>query len=1102
MADLDLARVKRNVAKMASQNAPEADIDGYIASEGTTVEAVRAFRPGAVPRPDTFGGVGMNTTAGVNDVIYGTLGAPVDLMRGGMNLAVRGFNAATGAEVPTIPENSFGGSRFIGETMGAIRPELDPQNTVADEADERIARGVGQGVSGTVLPAGLVGAAGRAGVVGPQAAEIGAQVFGRSNSVRSVGAEALTGAAAGAGAATAAEFTPEQYRSIGTFAGGLAGGGVGAALTGIPGLVREGASLAGRYLEPFTQGGREQMAGRILRDAATDPQAAREAAAAGPAELVPGSRPTTFQQTGDMGLGGLERASQTRFPAEFNQRRADQNQARVAALEGIQPGGAPEKVALSIRSYLDAIDGDASTALAAAQESARTGASGIGAGLRPDETGAAMRASLETARARAKEQERALWSAVDPDGTMAVSAANARGQAADILRTMPASAKPPAGEEAAVLDVLGRYGDVVPFGEVTALSSRLKAAMREERLANGESPAYRRMSQLNGAIQRDLDGVVASKVQRDAEAVASGQMRAEDTLEAAMLRQREEWVAGRQAGAGTQARAAGADSPTGFGATGAVRPSAIPSASGGPREAGGRLPNSPSDPRLSIDGPATFDRAAQERLTAANAATRERVQTFDNAMLGPIRRRPATNAPYDMPNASVPRRVFSANPQSFEAIQTYRHAVGDAEANATLEPYVVGQARQAAMNEDGTFDAGRLARWRQQHQDALRALPDLDARLADVGRISQTVGDVAVSRRQQVEAVQKGALGRFIGTENPEEVTRTIGGLLSRQDGARQLAQIRQAVGDDPEAMEGLRKAAADFITGRLIGNTEVGTSGQAGIRSDQYQTFIRQNAPALRTIFSEAEVQSMEAVAADLQRAARSQNAVRIPGQSNTAQDTLAVQGGDSPVSILTKIIGASATTGGGVGAVGGPIAGTIAGVGTLFGAALRENGIRRVDELVCDALLNPDRAAALMSGVRASKPERETAIAKRYRASVAASGGMALDEEDVPRNPVMDLMRSAPVGDPDVEGGSDLRGFILGPRAEAPAPRHPKQSIIDILMQGQPQQNGTVDPKLLMQAAMLKSRDNYNHLPPRQGNERLNEMQRKFIAQRLLSA
>lgn len=43
----DLARIKRNVAKMASQNAPIEDIDGYIASEGVTIDDVKNFKPQA-----------------------------------------------------------------------------------------------------------------------------------------------------------------------------------------------------------------------------------------------------------------------------------------------------------------------------------------------------------------------------------------------------------------------------------------------------------------------------------------------------------------------------------------------------------------------------------------------------------------------------------------------------------------------------------------------------------------------------------------------------------------------------------------------------------------------------------------------------------------------------------------------------------------------------------------------------------------------------------------------------------------------------------------------------------------------------------------------
>lgn len=991
------------------------------------------------PSQPRFGEMGMNATAGANEAIYGALGAPVDLARGAMNLGIRGFNAATGSEVGQIPENSFGGSRFIAETMGAVRPELDPRNTQAASAEERIARGVGQGAAGAVVPAAAVAAAGRAGVIAPHVAEMGAQAFGRANTVRSVGAEAVTGAAAGLGASSVMEASPDALKPYAGLAGGIVGGGLGMAATGIPGLAREGYRLGTQYAEPMHAAGRQQIAGRTLRERATDPEAAMDAIETAPRQLVPGSQPTTFQLTGDMGLGSLERGSQTRFPAEFGQRRADQNTARVGALESIQPGGAPERVAQSVRGFLQQIDDDTMAALTGAQERARTGAAGLGAGSYPDDAGAAMRGAIETARAHTKDQERALWSAVDPDGTLALSPASVRQQAAETIRTLPASAKPPSGEEAAILGVLGQYGETVPFSEFTALSSRLKAEMRAERMANGETPAYARMARLAGALQNDLDGAVAGRVQQEAQAVAEGRLAPENTTEALLQRQVEAWFAER-----TQAGAAGGNGPQGFVGGGPVRPSAASRLPGAGSEAQRGLPSTSGDPRLSRSDldPGSFDRAAQDRLTAANAATRERVSTFDNRLLAPFRRQSAT----DLPHAAVARRIFSGTPESFEAIQTYRRAVGDAEASATITPYAIGQARRAALNEDGTFDPLKLDRWRRQHADALRAFPDLDARLADVNRMSVTVGDAVAARRQQMDAAQRSALGRFVQVDTPEETTRLVGGLLSRQDGPRQLAEIRRAIGEDVEALQGLRKAAADFITMRLIGNTEVGTSGQTAIRSDQYQTFMRQNESALRTIFSDEEVRNMAAVAADLQRSARSQNAVRIPGQSNTAQDTFELRGDETPGSALAKIVATAGPAGVGVGVAGGPVVGSMAAAGAAWSAALREGGFRKVDELVRDALLNPDLAQSLMTGVRREGPASERELARRFRASLAATGALALDGDDEPaaqRMPIPLTLSPMPLGD----GQDRPQDVLAGPRAERPLTN--RERLVEIMME-----------------------------------------------------
>ena len=81
----DLARIKRNVAKMAAMNAPEADIDGYIASEGVSIDDVRNYKNApklqplsdeqkAKPKDDYSDGVAWEATKGALQGIVSGLG--------------------------------------------------------------------------------------------------------------------------------------------------------------------------------------------------------------------------------------------------------------------------------------------------------------------------------------------------------------------------------------------------------------------------------------------------------------------------------------------------------------------------------------------------------------------------------------------------------------------------------------------------------------------------------------------------------------------------------------------------------------------------------------------------------------------------------------------------------------------------------------------------------------------------------------------------------------------------------------------------------------------------------------------------------------------
>ena len=111
-----------------------------------------------------------------------------------------------------------------------------------------------------------------------------------------------------------------------------------------------------------------------------------------------------------------------------------------------------------------------------------------------------------------------------------------------------------------------------------------------------------------------------------------------------------------------------------------------------------------------------------------------------------------------------------------------------------------------------------------------------------------------------------------------------------------------------------------------------------------------------------------MTAIAADLNRANRSLNAVRIPGQSNTAQDLIKQfkksEGATGHGSLLTQALLAA-----GAGFEAHGVTGALSGVGLVLGKhyilGARARGLEQVGDIVKEAMLNPEVARRLLAKV-----------------------------------------------------------------------------------------------------------------------------------------
>lgn len=254
----DLARIKNNVRKMAAQNAPEEDIDGYIASEGVTLEDVRNFKEGQGSNVPEFQPIGQGgkplegynretgmmdgpTTSKLGSFIMGANDLPVI----GPAMKAGGAAVAAGVAAP-LSGQSFG--KTYGEMRGIQEKALrdNPKTAMA-----------GNVVGSTAILAPL------------GATAIGGKLLGMTGSLGSrVGMSALSGAGI-SGADTAV-----RGGGLGDIAQSAAiGGSIGGAIPGVGAALKAGGSAVADRVGSVVRGAMNptgEAGRRVARAMTTD----------------------------------------------------------------------------------------------------------------------------------------------------------------------------------------------------------------------------------------------------------------------------------------------------------------------------------------------------------------------------------------------------------------------------------------------------------------------------------------------------------------------------------------------------------------------------------------------------------------------------------------------------------------------------------------------------------------------------------------------------------------------------------------------------------------------------------------------------------------
>lgn len=245
MAEIDFAKVKRNIGRMIDHGAPEADIEAYVASEGTSADALRSASMSApiVQAPATIPGAIDNT---VRQLVKG-----IPILGGAME------NIAAAGDAATYPILGRGAA---GQSFSDRYAKNLPAEQARDAAFESAhpiastALNVGGAIAGTLPLA---------------ATAIGARALGL---VGSTGVRVVQGGLGGTGIGAADAVTRGQHAGVGAGVGGvvgmaspLIGRAAGAVVNRVAGATQEG-------VEGFVPNAVTKVA-RAMTDDAVDPAA-------------------------------------------------------------------------------------------------------------------------------------------------------------------------------------------------------------------------------------------------------------------------------------------------------------------------------------------------------------------------------------------------------------------------------------------------------------------------------------------------------------------------------------------------------------------------------------------------------------------------------------------------------------------------------------------------------------------------------------------------------------------------------------------------------------------------------------------------------------
>jgi hypothetical protein len=518
--------------------------------------------------------------------------------------------------------------------------------------------------------------------------------------------------------------------------------------------------------------------------------------------------------------------------------RADLNERTIA--RGEASGDAKARADSARQAAHDRLVAAFQDASGSAEQRARDAAAGLGDRANAEDLGSTLRSAMEEVRAGVKQAHNDLYSAVDPDGTLALVATPVRDRATQIGAQLRADGSEFDPAEAGLFRRAASLPDVIPYRMLHTLDKDITAAMSKERRGAGETPALARLSQLKGAVKDAMTQAADNQARHEAGLVDAGLMEPEDTLEARVDALRAKWAPDfesfRSDASGSVARTG--TGPFGFSGGGTSR-DARPDRTAGATDRG--IGQAPSDQGISPPSlQPSFDEAATQRLRDANAAYGDYARTYKNPIIAPGLKTTGFAREYRIPDAVFLRRAIVPGDKGLEAASAHLAAVrNDPRAVAAMQNAILDPLRKTTL-PTGTIHPNALARWKESYGPALRAIdavaPGFSSHFDSAAEATQSLLDIGAQHRQELadherNAARQAVIDNIARREKLGQATRADRDQVSALMAERAAADRTESQADKARTDSLLAERTADDRS--AVAQSKADTAAAAGRARD-----------------------------------------------------------------------------------------------------------------------------------------------------------------------------------------------------------------------------------------------------------------------------